>query len=233
MVAAHVFVADLDTPELDPGDRHHLTRVLRLRPGEAVSVSDGAGRSRPCVVVGGSVLSLEAAGPTIVAGRPEPAVSVGFALTKGDRPEWVVQKLTEAGVDRIQPVVAERSVVRWEGERAAKQLSRLRQVARSAAMQSRRVWLPQVDEPVGLAEAMERIGRDRIALAHPGGRPPQLGRPGVFVGPEGGWTAGELDSTDTLVGLGPTVLRAETAAMAAGLLLCALRAGLVSPAAGI
>ena len=71
-----------------------------------------------------------------------------------------------------------------------------------------------------------------LALAHPGGGPPSLTRPATLVGPEGGWSDDELASSLPRVGLGPSVLRAETAAFAAGLLMCALRARIVAPLPG-
>jgi 16S rRNA (uracil1498-N3)-methyltransferase len=136
-----------------------------------------------------------------------------------------VQKLTEIGVDRIVPLAAARSVVRWPAGGA--QLGRLRRVAREAAVQSRRTWLPVVDD----VAAFERLAAEPgAALAHPGGRPPTLDRPVVLVGPEGGWDDAELAGGRSLVGLGPRVLRTETAAVVAGTLLCALRAGTVSGA---
>lgn len=227
--SAHVFVADLDAPELDADDRHHLGRVLRLRPGEAVSASDGRGAWRPCTWTGdGADGGLEVAGSVERVAAPAPAITVAFAPVKGDRPEWVVQKLTEVGVDRIVVLATARSVVRWEGERAAKQVGRLARVAREAAMQSRRVWLPSVEGVVPFAEAAGWTG-DVVALAEPGGAPPSLDRPVVLVGPEGGWSPDELAADVARVDLGPTVLRAETAAVAAGVLLSALRAGLVGP----
>ena len=87
----------------------------------------------------------------------EPGLTVAFAPTKGERPEWVVQKLTELGVDRIVPLISERSVVRWAGERGAGAVERLRRVAREAAAQSRRVWLPDVE----CGDEVRRSGRSR------------------------------------------------------------------------
>jgi len=225
--AAHVFVADLAEPELADTDRHHLDRVLRLRAGEGVTVSDGAGRWRPCRYTGAG--RVEPQGEITAEPRPVPPVTVAFALTKGDRPEWTVQKLAEAGVDRIVPMVTSRTVVRWEGERAARQVGRLRAVALAAAMQSRQVWLPVVEEVQPFAGAVSGAG-GAAAMAQMGGGPPAMAQPAILVGPEGGWDPAELDVGLPLVGLGPTVLRAETAALAAGLLLCALRAGTVRPA---
>jgi 16S rRNA (uracil1498-N3)-methyltransferase len=223
--AAHVFVDDVSSPELSEDDRRHLDRVLRLRPGEEVTVADGRGGWRPCRYAGSG--RLEAAGPAVMAEALLPAVTVGFALTKGERPEWVVQKLTEVGVDRIVPVLTERSVARWEGERATRHVQRLRAVARAAAMQSRRIRLPQVDEVTDFGRVVADVD-GAAALAQPGGGPISLARPAVLVGPEGGFSEAEAACGLPTVDLGPGVLRAETAALAAGILLCALRVGLVS-----
>jgi 16S rRNA (uracil1498-N3)-methyltransferase len=230
VAVAHVFVADLEAPELDEPDRHHLSHALRLRPGEEVTVSDGAGRWRRCRYTTGrpgggrSTVGLEPEGPVIYEQPPQPAVGVGFVVTKGSRPEWVVQKLTEVGVDRIVPLSSSRSVVRWDSARAERNVDRLRRVAREAAMQSRRNRLPEVTGPLPFAD----VDVAGAALAEAGGAAPSLERPFVLVGPEGGWDRTELARGLPLVGLGPNVLRAETAAVAAGVLLCALRAGLVS-----
>lgn len=212
----HVFVDDLERPVLDEADRHHLSRSLRLRPGDALTLSDGLGRWRPArfgpeVEPDGEVAREVAPGPEVV---------VGFAPVKGSRPEWAVQKLTELGVDAIWLLVADRSVVRWEGERAQHHRERLGRVAREAAMQSRRCTLPALRTGVAVAAA------DAGVLAHPGGGPPALGAP-ILIGPEGGWSNAEVGAASSLVGLGPTVLRAETAAVVAGTLLTALRGGLV------
>ena len=211
--AAHVFVVDLDAPELDADDAHHLGRVLRLRDGERVTASDGRGRWRSCrfeansLTVDGPVESEEA-----VAG-----VAVLFALGKGDKPEVVVQKLTELGVSRIVPFVAERSVVKWDDSKARRNVERLRKVAREAAMQSRQVVLPIVDDvQPSLTEAVSLVGD--VVLAEPGGSVLDGSVVAVAVGPEGGFTATELDGRRT-VALPGGILRAETAAVVAGALL--------------
>lgn len=218
----HVFVRDLEELALDPDDEHHLRRVLRVRVGETVTAADGRGGWRAC---GWTGTGLEATGAVAREPAPTPALTVGFALTKGDRPEWVAQKLTEAGIDVIVPFVGERSVVRWDETKAARHHERLERVAREAAMQSRRVWLPEV-RPVAPFAAVA-MGGD-VALAHPGGTNPSLAHPRLLVGPEGGFSEAELASELPTVGLGPTILRAETAALAAGLALAWLRAGTLS-----
>ncbi|MGC8627310.1 MAG: RsmE family RNA methyltransferase [Acidimicrobiales bacterium] len=226
-MAAHVFVEDLVRPALTAEDFHHLAHVLRLRPGEAVSVADGRGSWRLCYWDGSASLCPD--GDVVGGARaPAPALTVAFVLTKGSKPEWTVQKLTEAGIDRIVVMTSARGVVRWHTERAARQLGRLRVVAREAAMQSRRLWLPSVSGPVPF-ETMATEGG--VALSHISGAPLTLGTPTVLVGPEGGWSDDELACVPVKVRLGPHVLRAETAAVAAGIMLSALREGLVSCAA--
>lgn len=217
-------MADLDAPELDPDDRHHLERVLRLRPGDLVTIADGRGGWRRCTFGPGG--RLDVGGEVVQAPRPTPALTVAFALTKGERPEVAVQKLTELGIDRIVPFAAARSVARWEGERADRHVVRLRKVARQAAVQARRAWLPEVTALTALGTVLGEAG---AALADPDGAAPSLDHPTIAVGPEGGFTGEERAQADRIVALGPYVLRAETAAMAAGTVLAALRAGLVRP----
>lgn len=215
---AHAFVADLADPRLDEGDRHHFERVLRLAPGEALTVADGRGGWRPCRFGA----TLEIAGDVVTEPPPAPPLTIAFAVVKGERPEWTVQKLTELGVDRLVPMVTARSVVRWDAARGARHVARLRRVAREAAMQSRRSRLPVV-EPV--TEFVEVAARPGALLAEAGGRPPAAGDALVLVGPEGGWSEHERAAGGAMVGLGPTVLRAETAAVVAGVLLAAFRPG--------
>jgi len=163
-------------------------------------------------------------------GRPSPALTVAFAPVKGDRPEWVVQKLTELGIDHIVPLVTDRSVVVWAGPRSARAIERLRRIAREAAAQSRRSWLPSIGEPTRLDRwAADGATEAGLALADPDGGPPSLELPVLAVGPEGGWSDAERALRLPSVRLGDAILRAETAAVAGAGLLAALRAALVRP----
>ncbi len=216
--AAHVLVADVAAPVPDDATAHHLRRVLRLRDGALVTVTDGAGRWRPCRLSG---TTLEADGVTASVDPPVTPVTIAVAPPKGERLEWLVQKCTEVGVDQLVLLVAERSVVRWDADRAARQLERLRRIAAEAAMQSRRVWLPTVTGPVAAAEVLPTA-----VAAEPGGRPVGPGDAVVAIGPEGGWSPGELAAAADRVSLGDTVLRVETAAVVATTLLRATRTAL-------
>jgi 16S rRNA (uracil1498-N3)-methyltransferase len=158
-------------------------------------------------------------GPIVTVPRPLPELTVAFALVKGERPELVVQKLTELGLDRIVAFTAARSVVRWDPDRAARQLVRLERVAREASMQSRRCVLPRLEVGVAFDEVADA---PTAVLADRGGRRLTPDDHVVLIGPEGGWEPAEREGRPC-VGLGPTILRAETAAIAAGARLTALR----------
>ena len=231
--AAQVLVSNLDSPELEPDDLHHLQRVLRLRAGEEVCATNGAGGWRSCAFSASH--ELEALGEMHQELPPEYPVTVGFAVVKGERPELIVQKLTELGVDRIWPFMAQRSVVRWDEEKTVKQLERLRRVSRESCAQSRRLWLPEVGFAAdstrpGRAERLasfEQVRNSGAVLANMGGSALKRADRIVLVGPEGGWDLAESEGA-TCVSLGEHVLRAETAAITAGVLLTALRAGIAT-----
>ena len=190
--------------------------MLRLRDGDLLTVGDGLGRWRPARF--GSDLRID--GEVVEVPAPSRTVTVGFALIKGGRPELVVQKLTELGVDHILPLAAERSVVRWDEAKVASQYERMVRVAREAGMQSRRARLPEV-APVAPVESLLDA-----AMAEPGGEVLDTDVDVLLVGPEGGWTPEELRERRR-ISLGSTILRAETAAIVAGVLLVALRDGRV------
>jgi len=237
--AAQVFVDDPAHPVLADEDVHHLGRVLRLRPGEEVIAADGHGRWSRTTWRGEAALETLRDG-TGVGGdggvqfeaRTEPALTVAFAPVKGERPEWVVQKLTELGIERIVPLLSERSVVRWSGARGKSTVERLRRVAREAAAQCRRVWLPDVGDTVRFVDLHQLGGAGEVVLAQLSGDRPTLAQHVVAVGPEGGWSTSEVASGLPTVGFGLSVLRAETAAVTAGALLASLRTGTVAAADG-
>jgi 16S rRNA (uracil1498-N3)-methyltransferase len=227
--AAHVFVEALDDRcEIGGRDGHHLERARRLTAGERITAADGSGHWRVYEVVGvaSGAITIEARSDRIDEPVPRVGVGLAVALTKGGLDD-VVAAVTELGVVRVTPVRTARTVVQWDGRRAATAVSRLRTVAREASMQSRRARLPEIDDVVDLA-AMTMV--PDLALADPRGVAPEaLPAPAgalrtVLVGPEGGLAPDELDLFDGVprLRLGPHVLRATTAPIAAVAVLTAL-----------
>jgi 16S rRNA (uracil1498-N3)-methyltransferase len=210
-----IFVDDLDHPQISDADLHHYRRARRLSDGDSIVISDGRGRWCPARF--GAVAAVD--GEIVEEAKPTAPTTVGFAPVKGERPEWVVQKLTELGIDTIVPIQADRSVVRWDRARADKQVDKWRMIAREACMQSRRVRLPDV-RPVTRFADFDPVNS---VLAEPGDRPldPVTDRT-VLIGPEGGWSNSELDGRTTR-SLPGGILRAETAAIAAAVLLASVR----------
>jgi 16S rRNA (uracil1498-N3)-methyltransferase len=213
--------------ELAGGEARHAA-VRRLRPGERVEVTDGAGLIATCTVVSGTRFLVESV--TEVA-PPALSLTVVQAIPKGDRGELAVEEMTEVGVDRIVPWAAARCVPVWRGPQP-RGLDRWRAAAREAAKQSRRAWLPEVTSPQSTAQVAALVGEATASVilepeaadALSGLQVPAEGSLVLIVGPEGGNTEAELDAF-TRAGasprrLGPTVLRTSTAgAVAAAILL--------------
>jgi 16S rRNA (uracil1498-N3)-methyltransferase len=214
---------------LAPEARHYLRDVLRLAPGDAVEVFDGAGGTyHASIEAGFEGLAL---GPRLGAPAPRAEIWLAFALAKGEKCDLVVQKSTELGGARLLFWTAERSVVRLEGGRAGERLRRWRRIAEEASRQCGRSDVPAVDLP-GTLDAVLRDappGFARIVFHGEGGVSPAALSPSpaggylAVVGPEGGLSSGELCACEAAgavrAGLGPRTLRAETAAVVAVALL--------------
>jgi 16S rRNA (uracil1498-N3)-methyltransferase len=216
---------------LPPEACHHL-KVVRPRAGETVVLFDGCGKVREYCVADPSPRAprLTASGPVKDYPAPARSVTLFACVTKGSRWDWTIEKAVELGATRIVPVLSERCVVRLTpAERPAK-AERWRRIAADAARQSAAVWLPEVAEPVDFQTACAHVQTSGVvlvgALTNP--PPPPIGVElervrtespeglGLFVGPEGDFTPDELNTLLALarpVSFGPTVLRAETAAI--------------------
>jgi 16S rRNA (uracil1498-N3)-methyltransferase len=233
-----VFLSDAagrtaDTIVLDGPEGRHAAAVRRLRPGERIDLTDGAGRVAECTVTAAGKDSLTAE----VLRRfevppPRPRLVVVQGLPKGDRGELAVEMMTEAGVDVIVPWAAARCVTQWKGDRAAKSLARWRATAREAAKQARRFHLPEVTEQATTAQVRSLVSAAALAVvlheeaAEPLSRLPLPERPGdivMIVGPEGGVAEEEIaafrEAGAVPALLGPTVLRTSTAGVAAAAVL--------------
>jgi 16S rRNA (uracil1498-N3)-methyltransferase len=223
---------DGDRARIEGAIHHHLAHVLRLGPGDAVALCDEGGAIHRGQIVSVTTTSLEVAieehQPPVPA--PRPRVTLIHGLSRRARSEWVLQKATELGVDAILLATCARSVAHPGSDR----LPRWEEIVRQAARQSGRSLLPQVLPPAPLALLLEGCAGDGAQLrlvCHPGGVPlaPLLTEGGsldelvLAVGPEGGFEEAELAAAEARgfrrVGLGPQVLRTETAAIAA-LTLC-------------
>lgn len=214
---------------LDGEAGRHGAKVLRLRPGEGVTLCDGRGTDFPCTVREntGDGLLLDAGGPVPSSGEPGTKITVCQCLPKGDKLETVVQKAVELGACEIWPVESRYCVAKWDRKSLEKKLSRLRKIALEAAMQSGRGIVPRVLEPADLRYALETAKSagdllffyEKAALGLRSCLEGTGERIFLFIGPEGGFSeeeaamAGELGAR--IASLGPRILRTETAPIAA------------------
>ena len=233
-----VFVAeDLagDRLVLSGPEGHHAATVRRVKAGEAVDVVDGRGTRVSCSVtsVERDVVRLSVLARTAEP-APSPRLVLVQAIAKGDRGELAVELATEVGVDEVIPWAAARCIVRWEGERGAKALRRWRSSAREAGKQSRRAWLPVVQEQHTTEQIVHRARAAAATLIlHESATTPLAGMtlPAdgdvlLVVGPEGGIRDEEVAALDAVgavvVRLGTSVLRTSTAGAAAASVVSAL-----------
>jgi 16S rRNA (uracil1498-N3)-methyltransferase len=223
---------------LDGPEGHHASVVRRVRPGEALVLTDGRGTSLDVEVTdvgrGEVTCQVKAVQHTP---RPPLHVTVVQAIPKGERGELAVDLLTEVGVDEIVPWQAGRCVSRWRGEKVVRGRAKWDTVAREAAKQSRRTWWPVV-APVADLDAVTGVvssadvawvlheqATESLSALLADGALHHAGRAVLVVGPEGGLSPDELtqvaSSGGTAVRLGPTVLRTSTAGVVAASLVLA------------
>ncbi|HET7753988.1 MAG TPA: 16S rRNA (uracil(1498)-N(3))-methyltransferase [Anaeromyxobacteraceae bacterium] len=213
---------------LGDDDLHYLRDVLRLEPGAALEVFDGEGGAYDARLSAAGELEL---GPRREAPRPAARIALAFALARGEKGDLVVQKATELGAAALHPFEAERSVVRLDPQRGEERARRWRKIAAEAARQCGRSEVPEVSAPATLTAALSAApaGWRKVVFHETGGVPLASAldpaAPGhlVVTGPEGGLSARELAECSAagahVATMGPRVLRAETAAIAAVALL--------------
>jgi 16S rRNA (uracil1498-N3)-methyltransferase len=221
------------TLTLDGPEGRHAAAVRRLRVGEDIVLTDGAGTGALGTVA--AVEGRDSLRVTVTEVRHEPAprprLVVVQALPKGDRGETAVETMTETGVDVVVPWAAARCVTQWRGERGQKALGRWRATAREAAKQARRLRVPEIAEPATTRDVARLLSGAAFAgvLHESADRPlaaaplPAEGDLVLVVGPEGGIAPDELtafaDAGAGVYRLGPTVLRTSTAGTAAAAVL--------------
>ncbi len=205
---------------------HHAERVLRLAAGDAVTLFDGRGGECVATLVAVGRQPLARLGPRLAVEREAPlAVTLVQALASGDKMDWIVQKAVELGAAAVQPVAAERSVLKLAGERAGKRVAHWQQIAVAACEQSGRNRVPAVGEIMPLAKYLAQDGSGARMILAPGadgalaGKTRPSGPLAILIGPEGGWSPAELELAARAgcapLALGPRVLRTETAGLAA------------------
>lgn len=226
---------------LEGEDVHHLLRVMRMKPGERIIVSDGIGREAVCVLreldASRAVAQIEERLP--MAGEPRWKVTVAQGLPKGDKMELVIQKGTEIGAAAFVPFQSERAVVQYDEKKEGKRLERWRRIAKEAAEQAHRSAIPQIRPVLGWRELIasfadfdavffcyEKEGGSPSAGLRTAVREALAGKEAaeplkllVVVGPEGGFAEREALEAEAAgavpTGLGRRILRTETAGMAA------------------
>ena len=214
-----------------PADAARHLKVLRPKAGEAIELFDGRGRSR---VFAWNALrgGLAATDASVVESAPERKIPLTLfaCVTKGSRWDWTLEKATELGVGRIVPVLSERTIVRLKNEERAAKRERWARITEDAARQSDAKWLPEVLAPVDFAATLPLVRATTCfvgALAEP--PPPPLAAAvaarleaggiesaALYVGPEGDFTGAELAALTAAAvptSFGPSILRAETAAI--------------------
>jgi 16S rRNA (uracil1498-N3)-methyltransferase len=227
----HVTQIRLGNVPLPVPEAHHVRDVLRLTAGTAVELFDSTGN-----VATGVICHLDSDSVVVkvdaIEARAEAAgcrLTVASAVPKSDRADWMIEKLSELGVDRFIPLATARSVVLPSGQN---KIDRWARIAVEAAKQSRRNGVMEIGALTSLSEAIAATPRG-VCLSTADGATPigqmMRGSPvdklAIFIGPEGGWTPEELskmaDANFVAASLTPTILRVETAAViAAGILIC-------------
>jgi 16S rRNA (uracil1498-N3)-methyltransferase len=208
-------------------DAHHLTRVLRVEPGQQFEISDNHSVYLAEVESARKDLVSFAVREKLASVEPLVRTTLLASLIRFERFEWMLEKAVELGVEQVVPVEAERSEKGLE-QAAGRRLPRWNRIAREASQQSRRARLPQIGAPVPIADAVKIEAAHRYVFEEAEASPvlsalPAHPQPGesvaLLVGPEGGWTDRERQLIATAdwcaVSLGAEILRAETAAVAA------------------
>jgi 16S rRNA (uracil1498-N3)-methyltransferase len=211
-------------------EARHL-KVLRPKAGEEIELFDGKGRARTFRCSGNVTAPLEAASAVREFPAPSRALTLFACVTKGSRWDWTVEKAVELGVTAIVPVISARCVVRLDKKERAAKRERWQRIAEDAARQSDAKWLPEISQALDFRDSLQLVRECACfvgALTNPPPEhlldavrkrreeDPQAKSFGLFVGPEGDFTPQELAALLEIAvptTFGPTILRAETAAI--------------------
>ncbi|GHD22165.1 ribosomal RNA small subunit methyltransferase E [Halioglobus japonicus] len=212
--------------ELEAGPSQHLARALRMQEGAELVLFDGTGGQYPAVItsVGKKQVTVQTGAFDDCNLESTLRVSLGIAISRGDRMDWVIQKATELGVSSITPLQTERTEVKLKGDRAAKKIGHWQQIAISACEQCGRNIVPVVSDIAPVAAWLEaQPAQLKVVLHHRADPLPASddapASVALLIGPEGGLSTSEIKAAEAAdflsLRLGPRVLRTETAPLAA------------------
>lgn len=220
-----------DVITLDSFDSHHLVHVIRLSNGDRIIVFDGFGKEYLCEVIDANPESVKARvlEERLADIEARTRITLVQSIPKSDKMDFVVQKCTELGVVRIVPVISERTIVKLTVDKAKSRRERWQRIAGEAAKQSGRSVIPEIGEVIPFQSAVEGLTQKELALMlWEGEKTRGIGSVlkrteaeavTVFVGPEGGFSPEEVETAmqggAIPVGLGPRILRTETAGIVA------------------
>lgn len=236
------FLPDIDrsekTAEIRGEDYNHIKNVLRLRPGERVVISNGCGLDFICMISGFTDDSAECDIIDISASASELPCNITLfqGVPKSDKLEMIIQKAVELGAFAVVPVIMERTIVRLDDAKKDKRIRRYNMIAESAAKQSGRGIIPEVRPFLTFKEALGcAASMDYVLVPYENARGIEHSREvlrnisedalkkdeglsiGIFIGPEGGFAASEIDAADEagakIITLGNRILRTETAGL--------------------
>lgn len=219
--------AQAGTAILDGEDGRHIARALRMRPDEAVTLCDGAGFDYSGTIesIAGDTVAVRIVQKQKNASESTLRVTLYPGMPKADKLELVVQKATELGVCAVCPTMTARCVSRPDAKAALKKQERLQRIALEAAKQSGRGAVPEVLPLTDFRSAVQQAKGTKILFYEGGGAPLSASLPAgetevsVFIGPEGGFDAEEVEFAKAhgavAATLGPRILRTETAPLAA------------------
>ena len=216
---------------LDGIDVNHIKNVLRMKPGETLTLCDGEGTDYECEIMelGRDEISMNILSSAASCTELPKKLYLFQALPKSDKMELIIQKAVELGVYEIIPVQTARCIVKLEPKKEAKKIARWQQIAESAAKQSGRGIIPKIKEPMSYKEALGyAAGLDRAVIPYEKAEGMAFTRNiikdfgdkdsiGIFIGPEGGFEdkeiASAIDAGVTPITLGRRILRTETAGL--------------------
>lgn len=218
-----------DSFEIQGGNARHIIKSLRMRVGDLLTVSNGNGVDYGCSITSmdGNTVGVKVLYSQQSQVEPDIQTILYQGVPKGDKMDWIIQKTVELGITRIVPVLSERCISRPDEKSANKKQERWQKVAEAAAKQSGRGIIPQVEPILPFTDALHLEGQEtrKIVFYEGGGEPlrkvlePRCRKFALFIGPEGGWEAHEVQKLEEAgcrkATLGPRILRTETAPIAA------------------